>query len=105
MIVRCNGRKIDVSYYPPYKNPLMIIGEFFVPVFSSETKLVRDLTPEEYAEIEETTIAYLLKNAIDKSNRKKLLGVAGIKPDITCNPIDNSLEVNLSLRGLAVYSR
>jgi len=105
MIVTYNGKKINFSYYSLYRNPWEWSGKVTVPVFSSQTKLVGDLTPEEYADIEETAMAYLLKNALDKSNRRNLLGVAGIKQDITCNPIDNSLEVNLSLRGLAIYSR
>jgi hypothetical protein len=105
MMIGCNGKKIDVSYCPLCKSPLGRIGGFFAPVFSSQTKVIGDLTSEEYSDIEETTMAYLLKKAIDKAHGRNLLGIAGIKQDMTCNPINNSLEVSLSLRGLAVYSR
>jgi len=105
MKIRCNDRTIEVSYCPLCKHYLGLIGDFLLPVSSSQTKIVRDLTPEEYADIEETALAYLLKEAVDKSGRKTLLGIAGIKQDIDFFPVDNSLEINLSLRGLAVYSR
>jgi len=101
--VHYNDKKIILSYSQTadiYKN---LRHKKIRTIKGSGDKKIRleDLSQEEYKFIEETALAYLLKNAME---RRDLISIIRIKQNVICTPVNDCFELEILLEGRAVYS-
>lgn len=104
MNVRCNETRVVLSYYSSDTTYLFSAlvsgsGEGIIPL-----KHMND--SEKYRAVEETALAYLLRDALRKARGKKLVKIVGITPDDSFNPTPNGkcVEIEILLEGVAVYN-
>lgn len=104
--INFKGRRINLFYYSQEHqgHRTNLRGKRIVPIFSSQTQVVEDLSQKEYDELEQKTLAYLLRKAIENAGRRTLVELSGIKQDIIYGPFKNHLEATLKLSGIAIYN-
>jgi hypothetical protein len=101
--VHYNDKKIILSYSQTADIYEHIKNKKIRTIKGSGNKKIRleYLSQEEYKFIEETALAYLLKNAM---KREDLISIIRIKQNVISTPVNDCIELEIRLEGKAVYS-
>lgn len=105
MIVNYDKREINMEYSSIFDH---IFSSYRVSVHGSgdcRMKLNDSDFNRKYSMIEETAQLYLIKDTLEKAEGRGLIGIFGLRQNIFCNLVNDCLEIEILLEGVARYKK
>ncbi|MBA7552641.1 hypothetical protein ES705_45211 [subsurface metagenome] len=105
--IRYNNKKIILSFNPFSRNYSSFLK---INVKAEGSKIIKSDSEffESYGTSEQEAQLYLIKNAIDSLHENsvyRLREISGILQDVICTPIKEGLELEVILKGIALFKK
>lgn len=103
IIINYDKRKIRMEYSSTFDH---IFSSHMMPVQGcGECRMKLDDSDfnRKYSMIEETAQLYLIKDTLEKAEGRGLVGIFGVRQNILYNMVNDYLEIEILLEGIARY--